>query len=49
MFSAKLAIFLTLWGAGWALYIDQVGKWDWLQKHIGSVKLVNFGLLPAGA
>lgn len=48
MFAAKAATFIAIWAVVSALYEDQIGKWDWLQKHIGPVELVNFGLISTG-
>ncbi|XP_003741298.1 ER membrane protein complex subunit 1 [Galendromus occidentalis] len=48
MFELKILLFsigcLTCSG----LFEDQVGKWDWLRKHVGPVKHVNFGTIAGG-
>lgn len=49
MFAVRVAAFMGIWAVAAALYEDQVGKWDWLQKHIGPVELVNLGLISTGA
>lgn len=39
---------LTSLGGAHGLYEDQVGRWDWMQRYVGAVKFVNFGVSSGG-